>query len=134
LKALADAAEDWARLRQERDRLKGQLLEAENTIATLRSKGKQVVADRNRWEALARGRANELAGLQEPAGPSEKFRQVKALLGKKLHSDCARTAGEAEKMARAHLQGNLAGDREDRSRRAIMRLSALRAARSDLGC
>jgi hypothetical protein len=29
-----------------------------------------------------------------------RFRQVKALLGKKLHPDCARTAGEVEKMAR----------------------------------
>jgi len=103
LKALADAAEDWARLRQERDRLKGQLLQAENTIATLRAKGKQAVADRDRWEALARQRASQLVELREGTGCNNKFRQVKAFIGKKLHPDGGRAAGHVEQIARLLL-------------------------------
>jgi predicted nucleic acid-binding Zn-ribbon protein len=73
LHAIADAAENWAKLRQERDRLKGQLVELENTIATLRSKGRRAVADRDKWEELARQRECELAELRSFASNHDKI-------------------------------------------------------------
>src|SRR5436190_16383712 len=83
-KVLADAAENNAKLRQERDNLKGQLAELENTIATLRSKGQRVVADRDRWEAVARQSASEADPKHLSVG-SEKFRQAKAVISRTLH-------------------------------------------------
>jgi hypothetical protein len=100
LKALGDAAETSTRLQKERDRLKARLVEAENTIATLRSKGKKVVADRDRWEEAARSRAGEIAQPSDLAGNRDKFRQVKAVLSKRLHPDNDRGVGDIEKIAR----------------------------------
>jgi chromosome segregation ATPase len=101
LKALGDAGENCAKLRKERDRLKVQLVELEDTVATLRSKGKRVVADRDRLEEVARQRESEIAQLRDLTGDRDKFRQVKALLGKKLHPDNDQAGGEIEKIARA---------------------------------
>jgi chromosome segregation ATPase len=103
LHALADAAENWAKLRQERDRLKAQLVELEDTIATLRSKGKRAVADRDKWEELARQRECELAELRSFAGNHDKFKRVKAFISKALHPDSNRNAGEIEAAARTLL-------------------------------
>jgi hypothetical protein len=100
LKALGDAAENSTKLRRERDRLRAQLVEAESTIATLRSKGKRVVADRDRWEEAARNRAGEIAQLSNLAGNCDKFRQVKAVLSRRLHPDNDRRVGDIEKIAR----------------------------------
>jgi len=94
LKAFGDAAENSAKLQRERDRLKAQLSESENTIATLRSKGKRVVADRDKWEEVARRRESEIARLRILADNSAKFRQVKAVLSRRLHPDNDQGAGE----------------------------------------
>jgi chromosome segregation ATPase len=100
LKAFGDAAENSAKLQRERDRLKAQLAESENTIATLRSKGKRVVADRDKWEEVARRWESEIAQLRILADNSVKFRQVKAVLSRRLHPDNDQGAGEIEKIAR----------------------------------
>ena len=47
--------------------------------------------------------ASEPAELRERAGPNDEFRQVKALLGRALHPDSGRGAGEVEKIARMLL-------------------------------
>jgi chromosome segregation ATPase len=103
LHALADAAENWAKLRQERDRFKGQLVELENTIATLRSKGRRAVADRDKWEEVARRHECELAELRAFAGDHDRFKRVKAFISKTLHPDTNRNAGEIETIARTLL-------------------------------
>jgi len=100
LKSLADAAENCVRLRQERDRLKSQLADLESTLATLRAKGKRLVADRDRWEAAARQGDSELAELSDLAGTGDKFRQAKAVLSKALHPDNAKGAGDIERTVR----------------------------------
>jgi hypothetical protein len=100
LKALGDAAENYAKLRHERDRLKAQLLESENTIATLRSKGKRVVADRDKWEEMTRQRENEIAQLSHRGSDHNKFRQVKAIISRRLHPDNDKGTGEIERIAR----------------------------------
>ena len=100
LHALVDAAENYARLRQERDRLKGQVVELENTTATLRSKGKRAVTDRDRWEEVARQRECELAELRAVAGNDDKFKRAKAFIGRALHPDSNKSAGEIEAAAR----------------------------------
>jgi len=101
LKALADASEHCARLRKERDRLKAQLAELEETVATLRSKGIRVVEDRDRVTEVARHSEGEIARLANSTGDRDKFRQVKALIGKRLHPDNDQTGGQIEKIARA---------------------------------
>jgi hypothetical protein len=103
LRALVDAGENRAMLRQERDRLKGQLVELENTIATLRSKGKRAVSDRDRWEEVARRRECELAELRVFAGNHDKFKRVKAFISRALHPDSNKNAGEIELTARSVL-------------------------------
>jgi len=100
LKALGDAAENYAKLRQERDRLKAQLAQLENTIATLRSKGKRVVADRDKWEEMTRQRENEIAQLRHRGADHNKFRQVKAIISRRLHPDNDKGTGEIERIAR----------------------------------
>jgi hypothetical protein len=100
LKALGDAAENYAKLRQERDRLKGQLAELENTIATLRLKGKRVVADRDKWEEVARHREGEIAQLRNRGGNDDKFRRMKAIISRRLHPDGDKGLGEIERIAR----------------------------------
>ncbi len=105
LHCLGDAAENCAKLRRERDRLKSQLAELENTITTLRSKGKRLVADRDRWEAAARQRQNEIAGMRS-AGLSanrDKFRLAKAVISRTLHPDNAGIGGEIARTARAEI-------------------------------
>jgi chromosome segregation ATPase len=101
LKALGDASENCAKLQKERDRLKAQLVELEDTVVTLRSKGKRAVADRDRLEEVARQLESEIAQLRSLTGDRDKFRQVKALIGKRLHPDNDQSGGEIEKIARA---------------------------------
>jgi hypothetical protein len=52
-------------------------------------------------EEVARQRESEIAQLRDLTGDRDKFRQVKALLGKKLHPDNDQAGGEIEKIARA---------------------------------
>ncbi len=102
---LGDAAENCDMLRRERDRLKSQLAELENTIATLRSKGKILVRDRDRWEMAARQRESEITELRS-AGPSanhDKFKLAKAVISKTLHPDNAGSVGEIARLARAEI-------------------------------
>ncbi len=105
LHSLGDATENCAKLRRERDRLKSQLAELENTVATLRSKGKLAVADRDKWEAAARQRESEIAELRS-AGFSlnrDKFRLAKALISRTLHPDNAQSGGDVTRMIRAEI-------------------------------
>jgi hypothetical protein len=101
LQALGDAGVHCTKLRKERDRLKAQLVELEDTITALRSKGKRVVADRDRLEGLVSRREHEIAQLRSCSGDRDKFWQLKSLIGKKLHPDNDQTGGEIEKIARA---------------------------------
>jgi hypothetical protein len=71
--------------------------------ATLRSKGKRAVADRDKWEELARQRECELAELRSFASNDDKFKRVKAFISKVLHPDSNRNAGEIEAAARTLL-------------------------------
>jgi chromosome segregation ATPase len=100
LKALGDAAENCAKLRQERDRLKAQLAELENTVATLRSKGKRAVADRDKWEEVARRGESEIAQLRNRGSDYNKFKQVKIVISRRLHPDYDKGIGEIERIAR----------------------------------
>ncbi|MGA8756534.1 MAG: hypothetical protein WB611_09400 [Stellaceae bacterium] len=105
LHCLGDAAENCDKLRRERDRLRTQLAELENTIATLRSKGKILVRDRDKWEMAARQRESEITELRS-AGPSanhDKFKLAKAVISKTLHPDNAGGGGAIARLARAEI-------------------------------
>jgi PPC89-like protein with centrosome localization domain len=105
LRCLGDAADNCAKLRRERDRLKSQLAESENTIATFRSKGKLVVADRDRWEAAARQLESEIAELRsaDPSSNRDKFKLAKAVISRTLHPDNAARGGDAMRRARTEI-------------------------------
>lgn len=105
LHSLRDAAENSAKLQRERDRLKSQLAELENTIATLRSKGKLLVVDRDKWEAAARQRESEISELRSSslALSRDKFRLAKAVISRTLHPDNAQSGGDLTRTARTEI-------------------------------
>jgi hypothetical protein len=75
------------RLSAERDALR-------ERISVLASRGKRVVADRDRWEAEAKRLASELSGLrsgseQPRSGSDEKFKAAKRAFARVFHPNNA---------------------------------------------
>jgi hypothetical protein len=76
----------------------------------LREKGKRVVADRDRWEALSKRSEKEIDELKEKSMcvPSTEvnggqFRELKNALARMFHPDALRSASNFERVVREEL-------------------------------
>jgi hypothetical protein len=97
--------------------LRAKLDACETTIRDLRGKGKRVVADRDRWEALASQCNREVADLKvrlQQARSSDikgdQFRQLKNALARMFHPDALRSASNLERLVREELYKEISAE------------------------
>jgi hypothetical protein len=81
-----------------------QLEQAKQTIARLRENGKKAVAQRDRWEALAKALEKEVGDLRSQNGKSDrKFEEAKRAFAKLYHPDASASRSPLERMVRGEI-------------------------------